>query len=63
MKKLTLSLACFLLIFKCFGQQNEKFNGLDMNLGTLSRLSDAKTRSISPENFTGEKVKAAWPIR
>lgn len=31
------------------------FNGLDMNLGNLSRLSSAKTRSISPENFTGEK--------
>jgi hypothetical protein len=65
MKKLTLSLACFLLIFKCFGQQNEKFNGLDMNLGTLSRLSDAKTRSISPENFTGEKGKGgmADPVK
>lgn len=35
----------------------EEFNGLDMNLGTLSRLSKAKTRSISPENFTGEKGK------
>jgi hypothetical protein len=35
-----------------------KFNGLDMGLGNLSRLSDAKTRSISPENFTGEKGKA-----
>jgi hypothetical protein len=34
------------------------FNGLDMNLGTLSRTSKAKTRSISPENFTGEKGKA-----
>lgn len=31
------------------------FNGLDMNLGNLSRLSSAKSRSISPENFTGEK--------
>jgi hypothetical protein len=28
-----------------------------MNLGNLSRLSHAKTRSISPENFTGEKGK------
>ncbi|MDR0796178.1 MAG: DUF2961 domain-containing protein [Tannerella sp.] len=37
--------------------QNEKFNGLDMNLGNLYRLSDAKSRSISPENFTGEKGK------
>ena len=31
------------------------FNGLGLHLGNLSRLSDAKTRSISPENFTGEK--------
>ena len=34
-----------------------KFNGLDMNIGNLFRLSDAKTRSISPENVTGEKGK------
>src|SRR5215831_3432801 len=26
-----------------------------MSLGTLSRLSSAQTRSISPENFSGEK--------
>jgi hypothetical protein len=32
-----------------------KFNGLGMNLGNLSLLSNAKTRSISPENFNGEK--------
>jgi hypothetical protein len=31
------------------------FNGLDLNLGNLYRLSQAKTRSISPENYTGEK--------
>lgn len=31
------------------------FDGLDMNLGNLSRLSHAKTRSISAENPTGEK--------
>ncbi len=31
------------------------FNGLGMNLGNLARLSKAQTRSISPENFTGEK--------
>jgi hypothetical protein len=31
------------------------FNGLGMNLGNLSRLSKARTRSISPENFSGEK--------
>jgi hypothetical protein len=31
------------------------FNGLGMSLGNLSRLSNAQTRSISAENFTGEK--------
>jgi hypothetical protein len=35
--------------------QKGAFNGLNMSLGNLSRLSRAKTRSISPENFTGEK--------
>ncbi|MCE5248603.1 DUF2961 domain-containing protein [bacterium] len=29
-----------------------------MNLGNLARLSKARTRSISPENLTGEKGKA-----
>jgi len=33
------------------------FSGLGMNLGNLSRLSHARTRSISAENFTGEKGK------
>ncbi|MFD1676555.1 glycoside hydrolase family 172 protein [Alicyclobacillus fodiniaquatilis] len=36
-----------------------RFNGLGMGLGNLSLLSDAKTRSISAENFTGEKGKGA----
>lgn len=36
----------------------EAFNPLDVNLGTLYRTSKAKSRSISPENFTGEKGKA-----
>jgi Protein of unknown function (DUF2961) len=33
------------------------YDGLGLGLGNLSRLSPAKTRSISPENFTGEKGK------
>lgn len=33
------------------------FNGLGMHMGNLPRLSHAKTRSMSPENFTGEKGK------
>ena len=47
-----------LFIFSIFvGFAQSKFSGLDMNLGNLYRTSDAKTRSISPENFTGEKGK------
>ena len=38
------------------------FNGLGMHLGSLSRLSTAKTRSISPENFTGEKGKGGMAV-
>lgn len=33
------------------------FSGLGIHLGNLSLLSNAETRSISPENFTGEKGK------
>ena len=35
----------------------EYFNGLHLNMGNISRLSKAKTRSISAENFAGEKGK------
>ncbi len=37
--------------------QGRSFNGLAMDLSSLPRLSDAQTRSISPENFTGEKSR------
>jgi len=37
---------------------NTPFNGLGLHLGNLATLSSAQTRSISPENFTGEKGKA-----
>jgi len=33
------------------------YNGLGTNLSNLWQLSNAKSRSISPENFTGEKGK------
>ena len=64
MKKLCL-IACLFLTTSLFAQEQKKFNGLDMNMGTLSRLSDAQTRSISPENFTGEKGKGgmADPVK
>ena len=47
-----------LLAFSTAGcRQNARFDGLKTGLGSLARLSDAETRSISPENFTGEKGK------
>lgn len=65
MKYLFLIIGAFFFIPVAFAQQGEKFNGLDMNMGNLSRLSDAKTRSISPENFSGEKGKGgtADPVK
>ncbi|MFB0552849.1 MAG: glycoside hydrolase family 172 protein [Phycisphaerae bacterium] len=48
-------LAAFLML-GCDGQQSG-FNGLEMGMGNLARLSSAETRSVSPENFTGEKGK------
>jgi hypothetical protein len=50
------SAAAALIITAQLGAQKPpEFNGLGAGLGELSRLSHAKTRSISPENVTGEK--------
>ena len=51
-------ITCMLLLFVssvALAQSNEKFDGLQTGMSNLFRLSDAETRSISPENFTGEK--------
>ena len=32
-------------------------NGIEHGMGDVSRLSHMKTRSVSPENFTGDKGK------
>ena len=42
--------------------QAEEFNGIGLNLGNLYRLSKAESRSISPENFSGEKGKGGMAI-
>lgn len=46
---------CFVLLARA--QRAGNFNGLDMNMGNLYRLSNAQTRSISPENYNGAKGK------
>ena len=38
------------------------YHGLNMGFENLSRLSHAKSRSISPENFTGEKGKGGMAV-
>jgi len=57
MKKLLFfSFLLSLLVGRLFSQ-NVPFDGIQNNLGNLFLLSDAKSRSISPENFSGEKGK------
>jgi hypothetical protein len=50
----------FTLLFFCVfmsvaGIAQGKFDGTESNMGNIFKLSDAKSRSISPENFTGAK--------
>jgi hypothetical protein len=56
--KRTLTTLLAICLLQVIALPQNKFNGLEMNMGNLYRLSDAKTRSISPENLTGEKGKA-----
>jgi hypothetical protein len=62
MKKLGYLLALFPLFVgyhvTSTSAADSTFSGLDLNLGNLYRVSKAQSRSISPENFTGEKGKA-----
>jgi hypothetical protein len=46
-------------LFSLLRADDAAFDGLNVDLGNLSQLSDAQSRSICPENFTGEKGKAA----
>lgn len=43
-------------------ERSVPFNGLGCHLGNLSRLSTARTRSISPENPTGEKGRGGMAV-
>jgi len=54
-KKISFLTAFLLIPIAVFPQ--DTFNGLGMNMGNLYRLSNAQTRSISAENFTGAKGK------
>jgi len=51
------SSAFLLFVLISISSWGQKFNGIESNMSNLFKLSDAKSRSISPENFTGEKGK------
>ena len=56
MKRITTIFIGVIMSLGAFAQTSS-FDGLNTNLGNLSRLSNAESRSISPENMTGEKGK------
>ncbi len=55
-KMFSLLLGSTVLVTWVMAQQ--KYDGIESNLGNLFRLSDAKSRSISPESFSGLKGEA-----
>lgn len=55
MKKKLFGCFCISFFICAAALAQEKFNGLESNISNIYRLSDAKTRSISPENFNGAK--------
>lgn len=57
MKKILISLVVLVSMSSQIFAQNKTFNGIQNSLENLFLLSPAQTRSISPENFTGEKGK------
>ena len=59
-KRILFLLMYFISADDAFSQ--EKYNGVDAGLSNIYRLSDAKSRSISPENFTGEKGKGGMAL-
>ncbi len=62
-KNFLISTGILLMCTMATAQVRESFNGLDVNMDNIYRLSDAKSRSISPENFTGEKGKGAMAVQ
>ena len=57
MTKLTRLAIVAALLFPVFIFSQTPYNGIEAGMSNIYRLSDAKTRSISPENFNGAKGK------
>ena len=60
-KLVNLLLSVLFISFPAFSQG--RFNGIESNLSNLYRTSDAKSRSISPENFTGAKGRGGMATK
>jgi hypothetical protein len=55
MRNKNFTLFIFILFISVAGFAQGKFDGIESNMSNIFKLSDAKSRSISPENFTGTK--------
>lgn len=63
MKKALFSLLIFCMFWNIKGQTKDAFSGLDTGIDNLYKISDARSRSISPENFAGEKGNGGKAIQ
>jgi hypothetical protein len=61
-KKIFACLLSAFFILQYVSAQSD-FNGIESNMSNIFRMSDAKTRSISPENVTGEKGKGGMATK
>jgi len=55
MRNKNFALLLFSLFISVAAMAQGKFDGVESNMSNIFKLSDAKSRSISPENFTGAK--------
>ena len=62
MEKLKYLLFFIFIIFNACINRHDHFDGLGRDLTNLYHLSDAESRSISPENLSGEKGKGGMAI-
>jgi D-arabinan exo alpha-(1,3)/(1,5)-arabinofuranosidase (non-reducing end) len=57
--RLTGGFSTIALLMLSVAAYSEPFNGIDNSLSSLYRTSDAQSRSVSAENFTGERGRGA----
>jgi len=55
-------IVCLLTLPPSASPAEPPFNGVGVHLGNLYRLSPARSRSISPENFTGQKGRGGMAV-